>query len=119
MHYIYTKMKLFVIDWSKESSTPLLDFCSNCGHEVVGRETEDGAEAYRKTGLLKPDAIVVNYAIKPSHGRMAADSIHKRKGTSQIPIYFINGEEDENEKVANIGICLSHEELKDLLEDIH
>ena len=115
MHYIYTKMKLFVIDWSKESSTPLIDFCRGCGHELVGRELQDGAEAYRKTANAKADAIVVNYAVKPSHGRMAADSIHKRKGTSQIPIYFINGEEEENEKVANIGICLSDEELRDLL----
>ncbi|MES2486481.1 MAG: hypothetical protein V4581_11125 [Bacteroidota bacterium] len=112
-------MKLFVIDWSKESSTPLLDFCSSSGHELVGLEMEDGTEAYRKTGLVKPDAIVVNYAVKPSHGRMTADSIHKRKSTSQIPIYFINGEEDENEKVVNIGICLSDEELRDLLDEIH
>jgi DNA-binding response OmpR family regulator len=77
---------------------------------------QDGAEAFRQTAQVKPDAIVVNYAVKPLHGRMTAESIHKRKGTSQIPIYFINGEEDENEKVANVGICLSQEELKDLLE---
>ncbi|WP_143090426.1 PleD family two-component system response regulator [Flavobacterium akiainvivens] len=108
-------MKLFVIDWTKDSTTPLLDACTTCGHEVVGRELTDGAEAYRKTGTTKPDAIVVNYAVKPSHGRMTAQSIRGRKGTSQIPIYFIDGEEDENEKVANIGLCLSGEELRDLL----
>jgi DNA-binding response OmpR family regulator len=109
-------MKLFVIDWTKGSSTPLLDYCRGCGHQVVGSELTDGAEAYRKAGLLKPDAIIVNYAEKPLHGRTTAESIHKRKSTAHIPIYFINGEEEENEKVANIGFCLSQEELCDLLE---
>lgn len=108
-------MKIFVIDWTKDNSTPLLEECRAKGHEIVGRELQDGAEAYRKTGAVKPDAIVVNYAVKPSHGRMTAESIRSRKATAQIPIYFIDGEEDDNEKVANIGICLSGEELSDLL----
>lgn len=107
-------MKLFIIDWTKEQSTPLIDYCKKAAN-VVGTELKDGAEAYRKTAMLKPDAIVINYAEKPSHGRQTADSIHKRKLTSQIPIYFIDGAEDENEKAEHIGICLSQEELRDLL----
>lgn len=109
-------MKLFIIDWSKELTTPLIDYCKKNAN-VVGIELNDGGEAYRKTGILKPDAIVINYANKPSHGRMTADSIRKRKLTAQTPIYFIDGEEDENEKAENIGICLSQEELHDLLEN--
>lgn len=109
-------MKLFIIDWSKEPTTPLIDYCKKNAN-VVGTELADGAEAYRKTGTLKPDAIVVNYASKPLHGRQTADSIHKRKTTAQIPIYFIDGAEDENEKVEHIGICLSQEELQDLLAE--
>jgi DNA-binding response OmpR family regulator len=115
IQHLIAEMKLFVIDWSKDCTTPLLEVCSTCGHEIVGREMQDGAEAYKKTGTAKPDAIVVNYAVKPSHGRMTAESIRGRKGTSQIPIYFIDGEEEDNEKVANLGLCLSGEELRDLL----
>jgi len=109
-------MQLFIIDWSKETSTPLLEFCKRTSHKVAGVEMADGAEAYRKTGLCKPDAILINYAVKPSHGRITAQEIRRRKSTSEIPIYFIDGEEDENEKVEHIGICLSGEELRDLLE---
>lgn len=108
-------MKLFIIDWSKEQTTPLIDYCKK-NATVVGTELTDGAEAYRKMATLKPDAVVVNYANKPLHGRQTADSIHKRKATSQIPIYFIDGAEDENEKAEHIGICLSQEELQELLE---
>lgn len=109
-------MKLFIIDWTKEQTTPLIDYCKKTA-DVVGIELKDGNEAYIKTAVLKPDAIVINYAEKPSHGRMTADSIRKRKITSQTPIYFIDGAEDDNEKVEHIGICLSQEELRDLLED--
>lgn len=109
-------MKLFIIDWTKDQTTPLIEYCKKAAN-VVGTELKDGGDAYKKTATLKPDAIVINYAEKPSHGRMTADSIRKRKITSQTPIYFIDGEEDENEKAENLGICLSQEELRDLLEN--
>ena len=109
-------MKLFIIDWTKELTTPLIEYCKKNAN-VVGIELHNGDEAYRKTGLLKPDAIVINYANKPSHGRLTAESINQRKLTSQIPIYFIDGAEDENEKVENIGICFSQEELEELLQE--
>lgn len=110
-------MKLFVIDWCADSTVSLLlKTCSGTPHNVIGFELTDGGEAYRKTGLDKPDAILINYGIKPLHGRTTAISIRNRKATSQIPIYFINGEEEDNEKAANLGLCLSNEELVDLLD---
>lgn len=109
-------MQLFIIDWSKDTTTPLIDTCKKSLHKVVGCELADGAEAYRKTGKCKADAIVVNYAVKPLHGRTTAVEIRRRKATAEIPIYFIGGSEDDNELVENIGICLSEEEFNDLLE---
>lgn len=109
-------MKIFVIDWCADAgASAIITACKTPPHNVVGYELADGAEAYRKTGTLKPDAVVINYAAKPSHGRMAADSIRKRKATAEIPLYFIDGEEEDNERVAHLGICLSSEELVDLL----
>lgn len=109
-------MKLFIIDWCAEGTSALLEHCSASAHTVIGYELQDGGEAYKKTGLNKPDAIIINYAAKPLHGRTTAESIRKRKATAAVPIYFIDGEEEDNEKVANLGLCLSREELADLLE---
>ncbi len=109
-------MNLFIIDWSKTESTPLVDCCTNSSHKVIGYELTDGAEAYKKTARSLPDAIVINYAVKPYHGRRTAEQIHKRKSTSHIPIYFINGDEDDNELAEHLGICFSEEEFKELLE---
>ncbi|OIQ16220.1 MAG: hypothetical protein BM557_10135 [Flavobacterium sp. MedPE-SWcel] len=110
-------MNLFIIDWSKEASTPLIDYCKTTSHRIVGTQMVDGTITYKNTTRNKPDAIVINYAVKPSHGRSAAQEMRKRKKTATTPIYFINGDEDDNEKVEHIGICLSEEEFKDLLED--
>lgn len=109
-------MKLFIIDWSKKSTTPLIEYCKTTPHKIVGTELTDGGTAYKNTALKTPDAIVINYAVKPSHGRITAQQIHKRKSTAGIPIYFINGDEEDNEKASTIGICLSEEEFKDLLK---
>lgn len=109
-------MKLFVIDWCIEANaSALLGHCTATPHPVAGFELNDGGEAYRKTGVLKPDAIIINYAARPLHGRTTADSIKKRRATADIPIYFIDGDEEDNERVAHLGVCLSTEELVDLL----
>ena len=110
-------MKLFIIDWSKEPTTPLIDYCCGTPHKIVGRELADGGDAYKKTGKCSPDAIIINYGVKPAHGRQTAESIRQRKLTAEIPIYFIDGSEDDNEMVSHYGICLSQEELQDLLEN--
>lgn len=109
-------MKLFVIDWCVEAnSSALINLCNTSQHTIVGIEIKDGAEAYRKTGVLKPDAIIINYGSKPLHGRTTADSIKKRKLTADIPLYFIDGDEEDNERVSHLGVCLSSEELADML----
>ncbi|MFP9099272.1 hypothetical protein ACLI09_09475 [Flavobacterium sp. RHBU_24] len=108
-------MKLFIIDWCADGASALLTHCTESAHIVIGHELHDGAEAYKKTGTDKPDAIIINYAAQPLHGRVTAESIRKRKTTAQIPIYFIDGDEEDNEKAANLGLCLSMEELNDFL----
>jgi DNA-binding response OmpR family regulator len=108
-------MKLFIIDWCADDASAMLAHCTASAHKIIGYELRDGGEAYRKTGLDKPDAIIINYATKPLHGRVTAESIRKRKATALIPVYFIDGDEEDNEKVANLGLCLSMEELNDFL----
>lgn len=110
------EMKLFVIDWCTGNASALLESCNASAHTVVGYELKDGGDTYKKTGMQKPDAIIINYSTKPLHGRTTAESIRKRKSTEKIPIYFIDGDEEENEKAINLGLCLSGEELRELLQ---
>ena len=47
-------MKLFIIDWSKEPTTPLIDYCCGTPHKIVGRELADGGDAYKKNREMQP-----------------------------------------------------------------
>ncbi len=107
-------MKVFVIDFSKESS--LLGICSQNGN-VVESEQMDGALAYRKSAEFMPDIIVVNYAAKPSHGRLTAKKIKERKRTSAIPVYFVDGDEKEKLKIAAIGKAISSQDFNKLMKN--
>ncbi|HEU4497668.1 MAG TPA: hypothetical protein VFR70_11500 [Flavobacterium sp.] len=104
-------MKIFVIDFSGKAA-----FIENFpdGHQIA-IEDRDGAAAYKMIGEQLPDKIFINYGDKPSHGRQTAIAIKKRKATSAIPIYFVNGSEDENKKADQIGHCIMASEINKCL----
>ncbi len=105
-------IKAFVIDFSE--SNQITDYLTknNC---LVESENSDGARAYKLIGELMPDLIFINYNHKPSHGRQTAIAINKRKKTSQIPIYFINGTQVEIDKIKEMGKPIKFEEIDKIL----
>jgi DNA-binding response OmpR family regulator len=104
-------MKIFLLNFSGNK-----DFVNRfpSGHQIE-EETSDGAKAYKTVGEELPDKIFINYSNKPSHGRQAATAIKSRKRTANIPIYFVDGKEAENEKVKHIGTCIN---AKDIAENL-
>ena len=64
-----------------------------------------------------PDLIVVNYKDKPSHGRITAQKIKQRKMTSEIPVYCIDGTENEIDKIKCFGIPKTKSDLEKLLKN--
>src|SRR5689334_16749993 len=107
-------MKLFIIDWAQEDRSTLVDACIMAGHEVQ-HEYKDGAEAYRKIAAFMPDMIFVNYAVKPSHRRLTIKTVKKRKKTTLIPVYFIDGAVSENEKVKSLGEIVGMDKVAKLI----
>lgn len=96
-------MKTLVVDFSSQQS--LKD------HFPKAIFTIDGGRAYQLAGEILPEKIFINYADKPSHGRQTANAILQRKSTASIPIYFVGGSPIENEKVMNLGHCISTDEI--------
>lgn len=105
-------MKIFVIDFSKDNS--LIEMCGRNGN-IVESEHEDGALAYSKSRKFMADIIVVNYSEKPSHGRITSQKINQRKMTSHIPIYFIDGTKNENDKILGFGIPITRIDLERII----
>jgi PleD family two-component response regulator len=101
-------MKIYIIDFSKTNE--IADKC--IGQFDIFTEKQDGGNAYSQIGEIMPDIIFVNYKDKPSHGRQTAQSIKERKKTSNIPIYFVAGEKNENEKAKHIGLSITINEIE-------
>jgi response regulator RpfG family c-di-GMP phosphodiesterase len=95
-------MKVMIIDFA--DTNHISDLVPPAFDRIV--ENTDGNEAYKIVGKELPNIILINYKVKPSHGRQTAIAIKKRKSTAEIPIYFIDGTAIENEKVQSIGLCI-------------
>ncbi|MBX2932545.1 MAG: hypothetical protein KF781_11430 [Chitinophagaceae bacterium] len=106
-------MNIFIIDFS---ATPTLIEKFSSKHQIT-TENKDGAMAYKTVGLQMPDIICINYKDLPSHGRQTAISIKQRKKTAHIPIFFIDGNKIDNEKVATLGRCISSKEISHYIDN--
>lgn len=104
-------MKIFVIDFS---DTNFIANSLKKGHKVFV-EKHDGGNAYKQVGEIMPEKIFINYHDKPGHGRETAKAIRKRKKTSGIPIYFVDGNEKDNNKVKLIGKTIKINEIENSL----
>jgi hypothetical protein len=100
-------MKIMVIDFSENNY--ITDRFPQGINLLI--EKKDGGAAYQLAGEHLPAAIFINYKDKPSHGRQTAFSIRERKKTAHIPIYFVDGNESDNEKVKDIGTCISSNDI--------
>lgn len=105
-------MKIIVIDFGKTDH--LIDSFPKGINLLI--EKEDGGRAYKLAGDILPAAIFINYKDKPIHGRLTAYSIRERKKTAHIPIYFVDGNESDNEKVKHIGACITKNEISKYLK---
>lgn len=103
----------FVIDFSEFNQIEDYLTKNSC---LVKSENIDGARAYKLTGESIPDLIFVEYKNKPSHGRETAISIKKRKKTAHIPIYFVDGEQTEIQKIKEIGESIKLDEIENILK---
>ena len=100
-------MKIMVIDFA--DTDHIKDILPKEVEILV--EKKDGGRAYKLAGEELPDIIFIKYKDKPNHGRQTAISIKERKNTANIPIYFVDGNDIENEKVKRVGLCINSEEV--------
>ena len=107
-------MKIMVIDFGETHQ--LIDSFPEGLNLLI--EKEDGARAYKLAGDSLPAAIFINYRDKPSHGRQTAISIRERKKTAHIPVYFVDGNESDNEKVKHIGTCIKNMDITRYLKSV-
>lgn len=89
--------RLFLIHWKAAEAAELAKPLLSQGW-AVDTEAEDGARAYRRIREDPPDAVVIYLTRLPSHGRETARALRSTKATRDLPIVFVDGQEDAVEK---------------------
>ncbi len=108
-------IKVFVIDFSESNHITDILTRNNC---LVEYENIDGGRAYKRIEEFMPNLVFINYSCKPSHGRQTAIAINKRKKTTQIPIYFIDGTQVEIDKIKGMGKSIKFDEIDGIMKKI-
>lgn len=91
------KGRLFLVHWHAEEAGELAAPLLADGW-TVDIETADGARACKAILADPPDAVVVSLARMPSHGRETVRAIRNSKAGRDLPVIFLDGQDDAVEK---------------------
>jgi DNA-binding response OmpR family regulator len=111
------KGKVFLIHWNRQESDILIHMVQAYGWEVTA-ESEDGSRAGRLIKEREPDVVVIFLSRQPSHGRETGIALRSVKATMDIPIIFVDGTDEINERIKQKvpdAIFSTSEKLKDTL----
>ncbi len=111
------KNKLFLFHWNKAEAATLAKSFRSEGW-TVGVESENGARGGKKVTDNPPDAVVIYLSRLPSHGRATAGGLRSLKATREVPIVFVDGEKEAQEKIKAVvpnAIYTTSAKVKDIL----
>lgn len=107
-------MNILLVQWDADAAARRAQRLRAHGH-VVDVESADGARAYRTARAAKPDAVVLDLAVRPSHSWQTARPLATRTGPKLI---FVDGTAQAREKAreqAPDAIFVSDVDLLDAL----
>jgi CheY-like chemotaxis protein len=87
---------LFYVHWDKDEALAACRGLREAGYNVK-YECDSGDTAWKALKKARYDAIIISLAKAPSHGRQVAEAAQNDGKLSQVPIFFVGG---EDEKVA-------------------
>lgn len=109
--------RLFLIHWDAVEAEERAERLRAEGWEVE-TEAEDGADAAERIRADVPAAVVISLDRLPSHGRETAHYLRSRYGESELPIVFVDGDEEKveaaRERVPE-AVFTTSDELPDVL----
>ena len=91
--------RILLVHWNRDEARERATRLRRAGHTVVIHADQGGGGELRKVRNKPPDALVIDLARLPSHGRAVGVFMRQQKATRQVPLVFVDG---EPEKVARI-----------------
>jgi DNA-binding NarL/FixJ family response regulator len=112
------KGDVFLVHWREMEAAALAKEISSFGWHV-DFESSDGAKVGKLIKEHHPNAVVIYLSRLPSHGRETGKALRDVKATKNIPIVFVDGNEEVIQRtkaqVPN-AIYTTSEELEAILE---
>jgi DNA-binding response OmpR family regulator len=81
---------LFLFQWDPEQAAARAGALRAAGWNVEV-ESADGARGVRRVLDVKPDLIVLDLAVRPSHSRESALAIRRYRACRHTPVIFVDG----------------------------
>ncbi|MBX7056949.1 MAG: response regulator [Leptospirales bacterium] len=95
--------RVLVVDDAKFMRTLVKDALTAAGHEIVG-EAENGVQAVKLFGDLKPDLVTMDITMREKDGLEAAGEILKKDSTARIIMVTALGQEDLLARAIKMGV---------------
>jgi CheY-like chemotaxis protein len=93
--------RLLLVHWNAAEAAERARRLSAAGHRV---DCFSGADAtsLRAIRLDPPDAILIDLARLPSHGRAVAVSLRQTKATRELPLVFLEGDAQKTARIREV-----------------
>ena len=85
--------RILLIHWTAGEAAERASRIERAGHDVACHSDQEAGGAYlRELRSDPPDAVVIDLARLPSHGRAVATFLRQQKATRHVPIVFVEGD---------------------------
>ena len=85
--------RIFLVHWNAAEAEQLAAPLRAVGWSVE-TETEDGQRAWKQITADPPVAVVIFLTRLPSHGRETGRALRGAKATPNLPLLFVDGDEE-------------------------
>ena len=103
-------MKVFVLDFSASKEFEML--FTNVPYVT---ENLDSGKAFKKISKYMPDQIFVNFDLYPQYCLQSIRSVRWLDQTSQIPVFFVDGNIGSKIQSRELGICINQMDVAPML----
>ncbi len=91
---------VFLVHWHAEEAAARCARLQALGYRVRHESGQDGEAARAmKRALAEVDAVVIDLARLPSHGRQFAIALRQQKATRHLPLVFLQGDPEKTSRV--------------------
>lgn len=92
--------RVLLVHWHEAEVLARASQLRRCGHTVAVHWRHDaGSELTRAVAAAPPDAVVIDLARLPSHGREVAIWVRRRQALRSVPLVFVPGDAEKTSRL--------------------